>query len=61
MEVLDKDNPIVPIPGFYAAGVINVGWMSNDYGGTPGGSALGLSIAMGRIAAENAAKYAATK
>jgi fumarate reductase flavoprotein subunit len=55
MEVLDKqDNPI---PGFYAAGVITSGWESYDYGGTPPATALGFSIASGRIAAENAAKF----
>lgn len=55
MEVVDKQGN--PIPGFFAAGVITSGWEGHDYGGTPGGSALGFSIASGRIAAENAAKY----
>jgi fumarate reductase flavoprotein subunit len=61
MEVMDKEDPTKPIPGFFAAGVIAGGWLSNDYGGTPGGTALGFSIAMGRIAAESAAKYVLSK
>lgn len=55
MEVLDEQDK--PITGFFAAGVITSGWLSNDYGGTPAGTALSFSIASGRIAAESAAKY----
>lgn len=55
-EVLDKND--TPIPGFFAAGVITSGWESNDYGGTPAGTALSFSITSGRIAAKGAVKYA---
>lgn len=56
MEVLDRQDK--PIPGFYAAGIITSGWESHDYGGTPPGSAMGFTITSGRIAGENAARYA---
>jgi fumarate reductase flavoprotein subunit len=55
MEVLDKQGK--SIPGFYAAGVITNGWQGHDY--HLFGSALGLSSTGGRIAGENATKYAA--
>ena len=56
MEVLDKqDNPI---PGLYAAGVDTGGWQPDTYCAELSGSAFGFSINSGRIAGENAAKFA---
>lgn len=59
MEVLDKEDE--PIPGFYTAGQMMTGWLSYDYGGTPGGTNLAHSIWSGRTAGQNAAEYAARK
>ena len=56
MEVLDnQDNPI---PGLYAAGVTTSGWESETYCGDLSGSAFGFAINSGRIAGENAVKFA---
>ncbi|MBN1367638.1 MAG: FAD-dependent oxidoreductase [Dehalococcoidales bacterium] len=56
MEVLDKKD--IPIPGLYAAGVDTGGWNSDTYNGLLPGNAFGFSVNSGRIAGENAAKYA---
>lgn len=57
MQVLDDDYQ--PIPGFYAAGSVTAGWLSNDYCGEfLFGSALSYAMCSGRIAVENAAKFA---
>jgi fumarate reductase flavoprotein subunit len=59
MEVLDKqDNPI---PGLYAGGDAAGGWESDTYCILLPGSALGFAINSGRIAGENACKYALSK
>jgi fumarate reductase flavoprotein subunit len=59
MEVLDKqDNPI---PGLYAGGDAAGGWESDTYCILLPGSALGFAINSGRIAGENASKYALSK
>jgi fumarate reductase flavoprotein subunit len=59
MEVLDKDYN--PIPGLYAAGVVTSGWESESYCSELSGSGLGFSLNSGRIAAENAVKFALDK
>ncbi|MFC1928100.1 FAD-dependent oxidoreductase [Chloroflexota bacterium] len=59
MEVIDEhDNPIT---GLYAGGVDAGGWESSTYCGLLAGSTLGFAINSGRIAGENAAKYALQK
>jgi fumarate reductase flavoprotein subunit len=60
MEVLDKqDNPI---PGLYAAGVCAGGWQAIGYCGVyTSGAAVGFAINSGRIAGENAVKFARGK
>jgi fumarate reductase flavoprotein subunit len=55
-EVLDKDDN--PIPGLYAAGVDSGGWESATYCWHIPGHAFGFSVYSGRIAGENAAKFA---
>jgi fumarate reductase flavoprotein subunit len=56
MEVLDtRDNPI---PGLYAGGDVAGGWESDTYCILLPGTALGFAINSGRIAGENASKYA---
>jgi len=60
LEVLNKEYQ--PIPGYYSAGVIVAGWQGHDCNGEHlFGSELGFSINSGRIAGENAAKYALGK
>ncbi len=56
MEVLDNQDK--PIPGLYAAGVTTSGWESETYCSDLSGSAFGYAINSGRIAGENAAKFA---
>jgi len=59
MEVLGhQDNPI---PGLYAAGTDTGGWESDTYCAVLSGSTFGFAINSGRIAGENAAKYASRK
>ena len=59
MEVLDqRDNPI---QGLYAAGSITGGWESDTYCLRLSGSAFGFALNSGRIAGENALKYASGK
>lgn len=59
MEVLDKqDNPI---PGLYAAGVEAGGTDSDTYNANLSGHSFGFTINSGRIAGENAVKYASGK
>jgi fumarate reductase flavoprotein subunit len=56
-EVLDKEDN--PIPGLYAAGVDTAGsWESPTYCMKIAGHAFGFSVISGRIAGENAARYA---
>ena len=56
MEVLDcEDNPI---PGLYAGGLDAGGWETETYNVELAGAALGFAINSGRIAGENAVKYA---
>jgi fumarate reductase flavoprotein subunit len=56
MEVLDqRDNPI---HGLYAAGSVTGGWESDTYCLRLSGSAFGFALNSGRIAGENAVKYA---
>jgi fumarate reductase flavoprotein subunit len=56
MEVLDQqDNPI---PGLYAGGIDTGGWESDTYCLTLSGSTFGFALNSGRIAGENASKYA---
>ncbi len=55
-EVLDKENN--PIPGLYAAGVDSGGWESDTYCWRLPGHAFGFSVYSGRIAGENATKFA---
>jgi fumarate reductase flavoprotein subunit len=59
MEVLNKKSD--PVPGLYAAGVITSGWQSEEYCSEICGSAMGFSLNSGRIAAENAVKFATDK
>ena len=56
MEVLDHDNE--PIPGLYAGGDATGGWEYDSYEGLLTGFASGFALNSGRIAGENAAKYA---
>ena len=56
MEVLDKqDNPI---QGLYAAGVTTGGWEADTYCALLSGAASGYAFNSGRIAGENAVKFA---
>ncbi len=56
MEVLDhKDQSI---PGLYAVGVTTSGWEPRSYCVTLAGNAFGFAVNSGRIAGENAVKYA---
>jgi fumarate reductase flavoprotein subunit len=56
MEVLNKkDNPI---PGLYAAGVVAGGWQGDAYCAVTSGAASGFAVNSGRIAGENAVKFA---
>jgi fumarate reductase flavoprotein subunit len=56
MEVLDhEDNPI---PGLYAGGNDTGGWETETYNVELAGTTLGFAINSGRIAGENAARYA---
>ena len=59
MQVVD--NKLDPIPGVYAVGVDTGGWESDTYNAVLSGSTLGFAINSGRIAGENATKYALTK
>lgn len=60
MEVLDKAGS--PISGLFAAGVDTGGWQGDTYAGRDlAGSAFGFAINSGRIAAETAVSYGATK
>ncbi len=56
MEVLDKNNNA--IPGLYAAGVVTSGWESEIYCSSLSASAFGFAINSGRIAGENAVRFA---
>jgi fumarate reductase flavoprotein subunit len=56
MEVLDGRGAV--IRGLYAAGVDAGGWVSGTYCAHLAGSAFGFALNSGRIAAENAVKYA---
>ena len=47
-----------PIPGLFAAGNDAGGWESETYCVLLSGSKFGFAINSGRIAGENAAKYA---
>lgn len=58
-EVLDKQDG--PIPGLYAAGVDSGGWESPTYCWLISGHAFGFSVYSGRIAGENAARFAMGK
>jgi fumarate reductase flavoprotein subunit len=56
MEVIDKhDNPI---PGLFSGGNDTGGWVPDTYNIKLSGSTFGFAINSGRIAGENAAKYA---
>ena len=57
MEVLDRENSV--IPGLYAAGVVTSGWESEIYCSDLSASAFGFAINSGRIAGENALRFAA--
>jgi fumarate reductase flavoprotein subunit len=59
MEVLDSQ--CNPIAGLYAAGVITSGWQSEEYCSDICGTCMGYSTNSGRIAAENAVKFALGK
>jgi fumarate reductase flavoprotein subunit len=59
MQVLDSK--FNPIPGVYAVGVDTGGWESDTYNAVLSGSTLGFAINSGRIAGENATRYALTK
>jgi fumarate reductase flavoprotein subunit len=59
MEVLDERNRVVP--GLYAAGVVTSGWESEIYCSELSASAFGFAINSGRIAGENALRFAATR
>ncbi len=60
MEVLNTQG--TPIPGLYAAGVDTGGWQGDTYTGRDlAGSAFGFAVNSGRIAGENAARYASGK
>ncbi len=56
MEVLDKQDR--PIRGLFAAGVVTGGWEGDTYCGMLSGTASGFAINSGRIAGENALKFA---
>ena len=59
MEVLDHQDD--PIQGLYAAGSVTGGWESDTYCLQLSGSAFGFALNSGRIAGENALKYALGK
>jgi fumarate reductase flavoprotein subunit len=59
MEVIDKDDK--PILGLYAGGNDTGGWVSGTYDINLAGVTFGFAINSGRIAGENAAKYALGK
>jgi fumarate reductase flavoprotein subunit len=59
MEVLDRQNRV--IPGLYAAGVVTSGWESEIYCSDLSASAFGFAMNSGRIAGENAFRFAATR
>jgi len=56
MEVLNNEDN--PIPGLYAAGSDTAGWEGDTYCYILSGTAFAFAINSGRIAGENAAKYA---
>jgi len=56
MEVIDQNDK--PIPGLYAGGNDTGGWEPDTYNINLSGSTFGFAINSGRIAGENAAKYA---
>ena len=56
MEVLDKQDK--PIQGLYAAGVTTGGWEADTYCALLSGAASGYALNSGRIAGENAVKFA---
>jgi fumarate reductase flavoprotein subunit len=56
MEVLDKDDQ--PIHGLYAAGSDTGGWQGDTYCLDLSGSTFAFAVSSGRIAGENAFKYA---
>jgi fumarate reductase flavoprotein subunit len=59
MEVLDKHD--VPIPGLYAAGSDTGGWEGDTYCLDLSGTTFAFAISSGRIAGENAHRYATGK
>lgn len=56
MEGLDKQDK--PIPGLFAVGVAAGGWQADTYCDVLSGAASGFAFNSGRIAAENAVKFA---
>jgi fumarate reductase flavoprotein subunit len=56
MEILDTEGNV--IPGAYIAGVLADGFQGQTYCTELSGSAMGFAVNSGRIAGENAAKYA---
>jgi len=56
MELINKDDN--PIPGLFASGNDTGGWVADTYNINLSGSTFGFAINSGRIAGENAAKYA---
>jgi fumarate reductase flavoprotein subunit len=56
LEILDQN--AMPIPGLYAAGVCVGGFTSPSYCYMLGGTMFGFSLNSGRIAADNASRYA---
>ena len=59
MEIIDNQHNT--IPGLYAAGVDTGGWVSDTYRSILPGTAFGFALNSGRIAGENAVKYASGK
>lgn len=59
MEVLDKND--TPVPGLFSSGSDVGGWETDSYNLEITGAALGFAVNSGRIAGENAAKYAFKK
>lgn len=56
MEVIGKEDN--PIPGLFSGGNDTGGWVADTYNINLSGSTFGFAINSGRIAGENAAKYA---
>ena len=59
MEVLNKEDK--PIPGLFAGGDNTGGWESDTYCFLLSGHAFSFAVNSGRIAGENAARYAFKK